>query len=191
MQARALVVAASLFLPTTLFAQDPPFHAGQWAAQFTGGASFLSLGVIKFRSPTRALVLDVRVSGFHRELFVEDTLQSIDSEASVVLRLGRRSYRSIGDKVVVLRSLGVLGGFSHSVSSVPSLGSSSSNGLNAGLFADVGAVYLVTPHFGIGATGTASITYTHSSGESPSGIQIRSWSLGGNTGITFAATLYF
>ena len=188
MKVRALVASLFFFFASSLLAQDTPFHAGQWAAQFNSG--FSSFGVQKFRSPTRALVLDGRVSGFHRENLVEDTLQSINSLASIDLRLGWRSYRSISDKVVALHSLGVLAGFDHSVSAAPSLGTSSSNGLDAGLFTDLGAVYLITPHFGIGATGTASVFYSGSWGEA-NAIQGRTWSLGGNTTISFTATLFF
>ena len=191
MQTRALLVSLFLVLPSSLLAQDPPFRAGQWAAQFAGGASFVSIGAIKFKSPTRALVLDLRVSGFHREGFTADTLDGINSQASISLLIGRRWYRPAADKVVVQHSLGIQGGFQHFVSIDPFLGKASQNGWGGGPFAELGAVYLITPHFGIGATGTASITYTNSTGESFGGLKTHSWSLGGNTAIFFSAALFF
>lgn len=58
-------------IPTT---ETTPFRRGQWAAQFSGGFSFGSLGFLKFSSPRRALVLDLRVSGSHGEQLVTDSL---------------------------------------------------------------------------------------------------------------------
>jgi hypothetical protein len=193
MQARALVVSLLLFLPGRLLAQDTPtpFRAGQWAALFTGGASFTSLGVLKFRSPTSALWLDLRVSGGHHEDFVSDTVTGISSQVSIDLRLGRRVYRAVADKVVAQHSLGFQVGVDHFVQASPFLGTATSNGWAAGPFVELGGVYLITSHFGIGATGTASITYSRSWGESFGGTKISSWSLGGNTGIFFTATLFF
>lgn len=189
MQARALILSVLVVLPATLPAQDAPFHAGQWAAQFTGG--FASFGVLKFRSPTSALLLDVRVSGGHQEVFANDTLNGISSQASIDLRLGKRTYHPVADKVVAQHSLGFLVGFDHFVQASPFFGTSNSNGWAAGPFVELGGVYLITPHFGIGATGTASITYNRATGESFTGTKTRSWSLSGNTGISFTATLFF
>src|SRR5258708_14291301 len=74
MTRRPVVCAALLVLPFSLFGQDStakpnatPFHKGQWAAQFQAGTAFGSLGFITFRSPTRALVLDLRLCGSHSE----------------------------------------------------------------------------------------------------------------------------
>jgi len=193
MQPRALVVSALLVLPGSLLAQDTstPFRAGQWAAQFTGGFSFASLGVLKFRSATTALLLDLRVSGGHHEDFASDTLYGITSQASINLRLGRRVYGAVADKVVAQHSLGFQAGFNHFVVASPPSGTSTSNGWVAGPFVELGGVYLITPHFGIGATGTAAITYSRAKGRSFSGTKTSSWSLDGNTGISFAATLFF
>lgn len=195
MNARALLLSTVISLPGTLQAQDAPtdslpFHAGQWAAQFTGGASFASLGVLKFGAPTRALVLDVSLSGSHREHFTGDTLAGIDSQASLDLRLGRRWYRPVADKVVALHSFGIQTGYSHFVTTSP-FSRLSQEGWDVGPFAELGAVYLITPHFGIGATGTAFITYMRLSGESSLGTKTRTWSLGGGTSVRFAATLFF
>src|SRR6266487_5835229 len=74
------VLALLVLLPVSLFGQDStakgnatPFHQGQWAAQFQAGTAFGSLGFIKFRSPTRALVLDLHISGSHSETVVTDS----------------------------------------------------------------------------------------------------------------------
>jgi hypothetical protein len=191
MPLRALLFVA-LVLPSTLAAQDPSsFRAGQWAAQFTGGSSFASLGAIKFRSPTRALVLDVRVSAFHQENYVNDVFQGVNSDVGVGLRLGRRSYRPIVDKVVAFHSLGVLVGFEHSVRTTLFFPTTTLNGWSAGAFGELGGVYLVSSHFGIGATATWSFMGTSSSGKDTGGAKTRAWSVEASTGISFAATIYF
>jgi len=56
---------------------------------------------------------------------------------------------------------------------------------------ELGGVYLITPHFGVGATGTVSVTYGRSAGKGPTGIETHNWFLGGNTGISFSLTLFF
>src|SRR2546422_7796436 len=52
-----------------------PFHRHQWAAQFAGGTSFASLGVLRFTAPTRAWLLDFRFTGGHShdKDYVHDT----------------------------------------------------------------------------------------------------------------------
>ena len=190
MQTRALILSLLVVLPATLPAQDTPFRAGQWAAQFTGG-SFSSLGVLKFSSASSALVLDVHVGGVHQEHFIRDSLDELGSNASISLRVGRRSYRSVADRVVAQHTLGVGVGFDHSVSASPGFGSFSNNGWTAGPFGELGAAYLITPHLAVGATGSVSVTYGRSSGKGSTGIKTRSWFLGGNTGILFSLTLFF
>ncbi|HEY3279921.1 MAG TPA: hypothetical protein VGJ83_05360 [Gemmatimonadales bacterium] len=180
-----------LVVPVALSAQESPFHQGQWGAQFTGGLSLSSLGVIKFRSATSATVMDLRIAGVHREEFLNDTVSEVVSQFGVDMRLGRRRYRPVADKVVVLHSLGVLAGLNHSLSRAPFGGTFRSNGWQLGPFVDLGAVYLVSPHLGIGATGSATLTYSRVSSKAPAATTASAWQLGGGTSITFAATLYF
>jgi hypothetical protein len=189
-QTRALVVSLFFVLPGSLLAQDTPFRAGQWGAQFTGG-SFSSLGVVKFRSATRALVLDVHVGGVHQEHFIGDSLDVLGSNASINVRVGRRSYRSVADRVVAQHTFGVAAGFDHSVSTSPGFGTFANNGWSAGPFAELGAAYLITPHLAVGATGGVSVTYGRNSGRGSTGVRTHTWFLGGNTLISFSLTLFF
>src|SRR5207247_832259 len=103
MDSRVIPFAALLLLPALAFAQDSsstnatPFRRGQWAAQFQAGISFGSLGFIKFRSPTHALVLDFRINGAHTEDLTRDStgvnqLEGLGSNASVEVRCGSRRY---------------------------------------------------------------------------------------------------
>ncbi|HEX9217132.1 MAG TPA: hypothetical protein VF864_09180 [Gemmatimonadales bacterium] len=205
MDSRVIPFAALLLLPALAFAQDSsstnatPFRRGQWAAQFQAGISFGSLGFIKFRSPTHALVLDFRINGAHTEDLTRDStgvnqFEGLGSNASVQVRFGWRRYGGdgTGTKVVSHYSLGLVAGFGHSVVVGRVQRQSQVNGWTTGAFGDVGGTYLLTPKFGIGALATAGLTYTNSVGKSSSGARYREWSIGGSAlTASLVATLFF
>ena len=197
--------AVLVLLPVSAFGQDSttrgdatPFHKGQWAAQFQAGTAFGSLGFIKFRSPTHALVLDLRISGGHSEYLTTDStgvnrFAGLGSNASIQARFGWRLYAGDGNgtKIVSHYSLGVLAGFAHSVGRGLG-GGSHQNGWTAGAFGDVGGTYLLTPRFGIGALATAALSYDNTLGKLSSGAKSRTWSIGGSAGgASLVATLFF
>src|SRR5438876_986968 len=205
MDSRVIPFAALLLLPALAFAQDSssktnatPFRRGQWAAQFQAGTAFGSLGFIKFRSPTHALVLDVHVGGAHSEDVTTDSsganrLRGLNSNASAQVRFGWRRYSGDGTaaKVVSHYSLGALAGFFHSASRSPT-GSQQANGWVAGAFGDIGGTYLVTSKFGIGALASASLSYQNGVTKASSGSRSRDWSIGGSAlSASLIATLYF
>jgi len=205
MNRAALLFATFFLLPVAVFGQDSsvksnatPFHKGQWAAQFQAGSVFNSLGFIKFRSPTRALVLDVGIGGAHTEDLATDSsganrFRALNSNAFIRVRFGWRRYRGdgAGAKVVSHYSLGVLAGFSHNASAFPTR-SQQSNGWMAGAFGDIGGTYLVTSKFGIGAMATASLSYQNIVSKESSGTRSRDWLLGGSAlNASLIATLYF
>lgn len=194
---------STLLLPVSLFAQDTtsrsdstPFRRGQWAAQFQAGSAFASLGFLKFRSPTRALVLDVRVSGSHSESLVTDTagtrFAGLSSTFVTQLRLGWRRYGGGAAKVAPHYTLGLLVGLDHRASGNSSA-SADANGWTAGLFGDVGGTYRVTPQLGLGALAGVSLTYlTSVFREEPSNRKRRDWSIGGSAvSASLVATLFF
>ena len=200
------LVAALGLLPVTVFGQDStakgnttPFHNGQWAAQFQAGTAFGSLGFIKFRSPTHALVLDVHIGGAHSEDLRTDSTGNhfggLNSNALAQIRFGWRRYSGDGTaaKVVSHYSLGALAGFFHSATRFPTA-SQQSNGWMAGAFGDIGGTYLVTSQFGIGALATASLSYQNgvTKGSSGTKFRFRDWSIGGSAlNASLVATLYF
>jgi hypothetical protein len=164
--------------------------------QFQAGTAFGSLGFIKFRSPTHALVLDVHVGGAHSEALRTDSsgnhFGGLNSNASAQVRFGWRRYSGDGTaaKVVSHYSLGALAGFFHSASRFPT-GLQQSNGWMAGAFGDIGGTYLVTSKFGIGALATASLSYQNSVTKG-SGTRFRDWAIGGSAvNVSLVATLYF
>lgn len=197
------VLLCILAVPLSLSAQDStartgstPFRRGQWAAQFAAGFDFSTVGFLKFRSPTRALLLDVRLGGGHSEMLTGDSTGSqfagLNSNAFTQLRFGWRRYRGGEPRIATHYTLGVLGGFDHSASSF-SGSSQQRNGWTAGLFGDLGATYLVTPHLGLGALAAASLSYsTFTTTQLPSNTKGRIWSIGGS-GVTgsIVATLFF
>ena len=197
--------ATLVLLPVSALAQDStvrrdatPFHKGQWAAQFQAGTAFGSLGFLKFRSPTQALVLDLRIGGSHSEALSSDSsgvnrFAGLQSNASVQLRFGWRRYSGDGTaaKVVSHYSLGALAGFDHNVSGART-GSSQSNAWTAGAFADVGGTYLLTSKFGIGALATASLFYRSGVSKTSLGTKYRDWAIGGSAvSASLVATVYF
>ncbi|HEX9348454.1 MAG TPA: hypothetical protein VF919_12820 [Gemmatimonadales bacterium] len=194
-----------LLLPIAVFAQDStvkgkatPFRKGQWAAQFQAGTAFGSLGFIKFRSPTRALVLDLRIDGSHSEALRSDSsgvnqFIGLHSNASVQVRFGWRRYNGdgTGAKIVSNYSLGALAGFDHDVVRGQNF-SEQSNGWTVGAFGDVGGTYLLTSRFGIGALATASLSYENKLGKTSLGTKYRNWAIGGSAlTASLVATVYF
>jgi hypothetical protein len=115
-----LLAVLAVLPPLSLSGQDStgaatPFRKGQWAAQFQAGTSFGSLGFIKFRSPTRALVLDLEsAASTARELYA--TAGAISSATCIPVRRAqlRFGWRRYGDggtaKVVSNYSVGVMRG---------------------------------------------------------------------------------
>ncbi len=203
MTPRLALLPALLVFPLSLFAQDSavgsgdtPFRRGQWAAQFQAGFTFGSLGFVKFRSPTRALVLDVRVNGNHSERTATDSTGSrfagLTSNAVTQLRFGWRRYGGGEPKVATHYTLGVLAGLDHGASKDAG-GTYEANGWTAGLFGDLGATYLVTPRLGLGALAAASLTYSASTEErTPLNIKSHRWQIGGSAmSASFVATLFF
>ena len=206
MNRRVLPVVLLVAFPVVAIAQDStlhthttPFRPGQWAAQFQAGLGFASLGFIKFRSPTHALILDLRIQGSHSEQVIDTTagnrFAGLNSMAYAQLRFGWRGYHGDGNaaKVVAHHTLGVLAGLNHFVNNNPNTGSYQRNGWVAGAFGELGATYLVTSSFGVGALGTASVTYSSSVYKSSGGgANSRDWSLDGSAlAASLVATVFF
>ena len=206
MYSRVLSVTLLITSPVIAVAQDStsqtsptPFRKGQWAAQFeVDGLHFGSLGFIKFRSPTRALVLDLRILGAHSENLIDttagDRFAGVNSNAYAQVRFGWRGYFGDGHRstIVTHHTLGALLGFDHAVIGGPNTGVSQRNGWTAGAFGELGATYLVTTRIGVGARGTASIAYTNTVGKDPGGAKSRSWSISGSAlAGSLVATVFF
>jgi hypothetical protein len=168
-----------------------PFRRGQWAAEFGGGASFVSLGVLRFRSPTSARVIDLSLQGFHQEVMTDSAFAGLTSQAAVSLRLGARRYHTVARGVAAHHTVGVASGFTHNVNAFPG-GSVKTNGWNVGVFGEAGGSYLISPSFSIGASAGVSLRYSRTSSKaSPGSPKLRSWVISGGASVTFSAAIYF
>lgn len=193
--------ALVLALAPTVRAQEPtdtlPFHAHQWAFLFTGGSSFAGLGALKFTAPNRAWILNVGGSALHTSSDVPiapDTSETQTSNTEILsLRLGRRFYQPRGHEVVSYQTVGIAGGANHACSHL-SLGSAGNSfcatGWSAGLFAELGAQYLLTPRLSIGGQFNAGVTYQYS--RSANSFPSRNWSVEVSFGqVGFGGAIYF
>jgi len=136
------------------------FHRGQWGADFSVTGGFYGTGLVKFRSPTRAWVLDV-FGGFRS---VQDSAQFAYHEGAtqqVWLEFGSRNYRPLGSRVYRTLTFGVLGSYDHRSDSVSMGATAHTTNWGAGLFADLGAEWMVTPHMSLGATWEVRAQYSH------------------------------
>ncbi|HUL01717.1 MAG TPA: hypothetical protein VLV16_00655 [Gemmatimonadales bacterium] len=173
-----------------------PFHRGQWGAQFGVGLAFASLGFLRFTTPTRAWLLDVRVNGghSHESSYQSDTVVSDGYSSSAVLsaRVGRRFYQARGATIASFQTVGVVGGYTHQCSGSTDAPSYCDNGWTAGAFVELGAAYLVSSRLSLGGAATASFAYERANGHDSGGGRTTHWEYTGSLqGFSLAATVYF
>jgi hypothetical protein len=176
MRSRTAVLCAvvAMMLPASVgLAQDAPkpdtmpFHKGQWAAQFVAGTQFFSAGVLHFRSPKSAWLLDgsfyYTYSTFQAD--GDPSLTDTQNAGAVRLRLGLRNFKPLGNSTQFFTTFGgvVLAGGSKD------RGSFAGNGWSwgAGVFGELGANYMITSHIGFGAAAGLQVTYNRSGSDAP------------------------
>lgn len=174
-----------------------PFRRGQWALQFAVGANFGSLGALKFTSPRSAWLLDFQFNGSHSHdrfpVAPDSVVEQFSSTAQFTTRVGKRVHQA-HHMVASYETVGILGGFSHDCSGGTAfpLGSFCSNGWTAGAFGEVGAIYLLTPHFSLGGAFGVSFAYARTKHTSPGLPASTIWSYRASLGtLSMNATLYF
>ncbi len=162
----ALVFAAlaSALVPTVGHAQAAersPFRARQWGADFNVGSGFVGVGAIRFTAPDRALVLDL----------AGDVATSTSNGGgprgntnSATLSLGMRRYRGLAPSVQLYHTLGIEANYSHDYSAA---GPVTNNSWGAGVFGDLGAGWMVSPHLMLGASWRVDALYAHTSSTTP------------------------
>lgn len=176
-RAPLLGVFGFLLVPTGVSAQaaattdSAPFRAGQYGVEF-GIGGFTSLGVLRFSTPQRALLFDV--DGFVRRSRVETANFPNDATTSyrVSARAGVRRYRPVTSTVQRFTTLGVFGRSERSTSFVatarglPNMEPQTntarvqSRGNTGGLFAELGAAWMVKPRLSLGAAWNAEARYS-------------------------------
>jgi hypothetical protein len=138
-----------------------PFHKGQWGVDFRVGSGFAGVGALHFTSPTRAMLIDV--SGAYSHISNTSTTPTPPvrgSNVNAALSLGRRAYHLLDPHVYRWTTLGL--SFNYDRQSTTQGGvTQTGQGLGAGVFANLGATWLVTPHLGLGAQWQVDVTYSH------------------------------
>jgi len=170
---RRLAASALIAFASVAEAQDStrvdslPFRKGQWAGQFTASSEHRNVGVLRFRSPRVAwlingdVVLSARTdqgSGQVDTVTYSDRDQRTASSASV--RLGRRAYRPLAFHAAGFYSLGIIGGGGWSRDTqrfttspqIPGTGGQtvSQSEWHAGVFGELGGTYLIIEHVSLG-----------------------------------------
>jgi len=158
-------------------ADSAAFHRGQWGMDFNAGYGFAGAGLIRFRSPTRALVLSV---GGSLQTTSYDPASGYPggNRTEVNVNLGARRYHLFAPRLYYYRTVGVEGAYTHQFSG----GDAGSTEIqwNGGLFGEVGLGWLVTPHLALGAAWRLNADYYRA--DQRAGAQ-RTWTSG------FTATL--
>ena len=185
-----LVTSTAWAQDTTVSSSSLPFRGGQWAAHFALGG-FGGIGVSRFSSPRRALLLQINLSAIHDETITESPISGrevdVASGATVTARLGRRTYRSGSPRVTPYFTLGPLVSLTHSYFA-SSGQSQSADGWSLGIFGDLGALYHVTSNLALGAAGSADVRYGHTSIRASNGARATNWDIG-VSGVTVSAGL--
>ena len=165
-----LVVVGLCFLPAAGSAQTSDsvlFHRGQWGTEFSISAGFAAAGLLYFTSPGRAFLVDLGTDYSHDSRTLAGVGASSE-DVGVVIRLGTRGYRSFGRRLYRLATVGVSFNYSWHTFTQDTL-RITSQGVGGGVFADIGATWLVTPHLGLGAKVGVAATYTRATFSSPGG----------------------
>ena len=187
-----LVVGLSLqALPALAQAPDAVvFHRGQWGTEFTIGSGFAAAGVLRFSTPSRAVLLDVGAGYSHSSSTIGSSTigpySAIGDDVDLNLRLGTRSYRSIGRDLYRIVTLGASVNYQWETLRQDST-RTTLHVIGGGVFADIGATWLVTPHLGLGARFGAAAGYSHTNAPNSNGT--RFWVSIGN--VALAGQLYF
>ena len=162
MQVSYLILASVLFLPNVAGAQSADsaaFHGRQWGTEFNIGGGFAAAGMIRFSSPTRALIANVGTDLSHSSSTYAGNANS-GSDVGMNLRLGARAYHAVGSRVYRLTTVGL--SLNYTWQQTTQGGSRfASQGIGAGVFGDIGATWLVTPHLGLGARFAGTVMYNH------------------------------
>jgi len=171
----SLLVAESLVLPPRGTSQESPappnveqpagaidslpFRRGQWGAEFSIDDGMFGLGVLRFRSPRTALVLNASVGASWAETEGLGGGEGPQSETSIFVSVhaGPRRYRPIVTAAAAYVGTGLTGSYSWGED-----GNSRRRMWRAGVFGQLGGVYFVTPRFSLGARVEASASFSAS-----------------------------
>lgn len=166
-----LAIVASLLLAQQLSGQESqqppnavqpapaadslPFRTGQWGAEFAINDGTIGLGVLRFRSPRKAWLLDASVGAAWAESESPNLGEYRSSNVSVRLRAGPRRYRPIANGSAAYAGMGLTGSYAWATS-----GDNRARFWDAGVLGELGAVYFVTRRLSLGAQVEALAAYS-------------------------------
>lgn len=203
-----LVVTALAASPRSSAAQDAPagvsssadslgFRRGQWGAIVGIDGNVAALGVLRFRSPRTAWVLNATAGGVVGETEAEELDAQQDGEsAGLSARLGLRRYRAIERPVAVYSGMGLTGSASHVDVSSTGGDELSARLYGAGLYGELGVEYRAARYIALGVRSLADVTgrWGSETRRVPGGTAVRSnrRELGASIGrLEVLASLYF
>lgn len=189
-QAPATAAPASAQRPAT------PFRRGQWGMEFAVDQYATHVGFLKFRSPTKAWVLDVAVGGGLNEydyVVAPDSVETAENRGvSTYVLLGLRSYRALTPRAVRTVQFGITGNHAYGQDELGGVERGNTTTLGGGLRLDIGGAYFFTPGFSVGGALGIGGRYTRSEdnrvGQPTRTSQNVSFSLDGSRAV---ASLYF
>lgn len=141
--------------PAAAVRDSLPFRAGQWGAEFMINDGTTGVGVLRFRSPRRAWMLDASFSG---DWYEEKSSYREDEWGSSVfgrLRVGPRRYRPIAEQAATYVGFGLTG--SYGLAARGEIDRRET--WDAGVFGELGGVYFVTRRLSLGAQGSVYATW--------------------------------
>ena len=193
---RSALVFVSLTAGSALAAQETPtFHAGEWAAEFTGGAAN-SAGVMRFMNPRSALVFSFGGVLSRSTATPDGSEKAVSTTRNLNLALGIRRHTTVASRVLATTELGAQLGYFRQKTEVPGvfgdpLATSHQSQTSYGLYGEIGGQYFVASHLALGAVATLNANFSTGRNESGgSGTDFRALSL--TTGLRpIRITLYF
>lgn len=128
-----------------------PFRRGQWGVEFGVNEGSIGLAVLKFRSPHRAWLLNLTGSASWTEQ--EGDIDRSSSEFHISARFGPRRYRQLVEDAAAHAGVGLLGTYRRADGTIQS------RVWSGGVYAEVGAIYLVTSRLSLGGQVQATVDY--------------------------------
>ena len=192
---RSALVFVSLTAGSALAAQETPtFHAGEWAAEFTGGDAY-SAGVMRFMNPRSALVFSFGGVLSRSTATPDGGEKEVSTTRNLNLALGVRRHTTVASRVLATTELGLQLNYYRQNTHIPDafgnpLASHQSQ-TGYGLYGAIGGQYFVASHLALGAVATLNANFSTGRNESGgSGTDFRALSL--TTGLRpIRITLYF
>ena len=156
---RLALAFASLTAADALAGQEAPaFHAGEWAAEFSGGNAS-SAGVIRFFNPRSALVLDFSGSLSRSTSTPDVGDKAVSTGRHLYLGLGIRRHAAVAPRVFATTEFGVDLNYLRQRTDYPqafggSITTNRQSQTSYGLYGEIGGQYFVASHLALGAAAT-------------------------------------